>query len=190
MQLQMSVTSIKDGRGVCEIKEARVKACNYTSELHALIYEVEMETFTGHVTMPCLSRITRGQQSGQCWPYSSCLFSTTFKRAAWKMQTDFVNCYVYLHKGIKLTGILRHCQMLEGNHKKPHTILIQLLTACFPFHCLSCTCMPEITLFTPACLVHGKLGHFPREELAHQEAALQPVCMMRQVHQQSSTWAD
>ena len=38
----MSVTGIEVG---WKIRVTRVKACNYTGELHAFIYEVEMGTF-------------------------------------------------------------------------------------------------------------------------------------------------
>lgn len=77
-----------------ERRVTRVKACSYTGELCAFMNEVGKGTFVvsgGHVVISWPSRVTRMQQEGWCRPCTSFLLSTAFKRAVWKMQTDFVS---------------------------------------------------------------------------------------------------
>lgn len=159
----------------------RVKACNCTGELQAFMDEVRMGTFIssgGHVA---ISWPYHGQaELPECSRKNDANYVSVFCSKQ-HLKEQFEKCkqvlsaaLQYYHEGIKFRDTLRYSEVWEGNHKESD--LIQLLPACFPFHCFSCTHVLEISCFTPAQLVDGEFGCVPGEELAHQEATPQPVC--------------
>lgn len=161
-----------------EIRVTRVKACNYTGERHAFMDEVGMGTFIRsgeYLAIPWPRRVTRVQQKGWHQPRISFLLFTAFKRAVWKMQTDFVRGSAVLPWGNKVQWYLETFKMREGSHKNSFIwfncyLLASLSTAFHAHPCWKSPPPPQLSLLMASLDVSQERSWLTRRPLCNLSA--------------------